>query len=206
MDGLPGRLPAGERVLWQAKPDWRSLGRHAFRIRLVAVYFALLVVWRIAGSMSAGHDLRYAVVSAASCILLGSAGILLFCLFAWAIARTTTYTITDKRVVLTYGMALPKSLNLPFQMIEGVALRHNADGTGDIAFRLPAKPRLSYLLLWPHVRAGGQGRAQPVLRCVVAADTAAGLLAQTLQATVAGAETVAETARASEPTRLAQAA
>jgi len=184
MDGLPGRLPAGEEVLWQSAPAWRSLARHAFKLRAVSLYFALLIVWRIAGSMSAGYDLHYAIVSAASCILLGAAGVLLFCFFAWAMARTTTYTITQKRVVLTYGMALPKSLNLPLCAIEAVDLKINADGTGDIAFRLPAKKRLSYLLLWPNVRAGAQGRAQPVLRCIPEPEKAAELLGRALCAPV----------------------
>ncbi|MDE8345899.1 MAG: photosynthetic complex putative assembly protein PuhB, partial [Acidocella sp.] len=131
MDGLPGRLPEGEVVLWQAKPAWRAMARETFRIRLVAVYFAALVVWRVAGSMQAGHDLHYALISAASCMILGAAGVSLFCLFAWLIARTTTYTITQKRVVITYGMALPKSLNLPFTAIDAANLRLNADGTGN---------------------------------------------------------------------------
>ncbi len=177
MDGLPGRLPEGEEVLWQSGPSWRALARHAFHIRLVAVYFSLLVGWRVLGSMMSGHDLRYALVSAASCVLLGALGIALFCLFAWLIARTTTYTITQKRVVLTYGMALPKSLNLPFSAIESADMKLHPNGTGDIALRLPASKRLSYLLLWPHVRAGAQGRAQPVLRCIPTPNKASKILA-----------------------------
>jgi hypothetical protein len=178
MDGLPGRLPEGEQVLWQSGPSWRALARHAFHIRLVAVYFSVLVGWRVLGSMMSGHDLRYALVSAASCVLLGALGVALFCLFAWLIARTTTYTITQKRIVLTYGMALPKSLNLPFSAIESADMKLHADGTGDIALRLPAAKRLSYLLLWPHVRAGAQGRAQPVLRCIPAPNEASEILAK----------------------------
>jgi uncharacterized membrane protein len=178
MDGLPGRLPEGEEVLWQSGPSWRALARHAFHIRVVAVYFSLLVGWRVLGSMMSGHDLRYALVSAASCVLLGALGIALFCLFAWLIARTTTYTITQKRVVLTYGMALPKSLNLPFSAIESADMKLHPNGTGDIALRLPASKRLSYLLLWPHVRSGAQGRAQPVLRCIPTPKEASEILAR----------------------------
>jgi hypothetical protein len=178
MDGLPGRLPEGEEVLWQSGPSWRALARHAFHIRVVAVYFSLLVGWRVLGSMMSGHDLRYALVSAASCVLLGALGIALFCLFAWLIARTTTYTITQKRVVLTYGMALPKSLNLPFSAIESADMKLHPNGTGDIALRLPASKRLSYLLLWPHVRSGAQGRAQPVLRCIPTPNEASEILAR----------------------------
>lgn len=185
MDGLPGRLPAGEAVLWQAKPQWRAMARETFRIRLVTVYFAALVAWRVIGSMQAGHDLHYAVVSAASCIILGAAGVLLFCLFAWLIARTTTYTITQKRVVITYGMALPKSLNLPFTAIDAANLRVNADGTGNISLRLPAATRLAYLLLWPHVKGGEQGRSEPLLRCIPKPQEAAAILSQALRQTIA---------------------
>jgi len=201
MDGLPGRLPPGEQVLWQAKPQWQPLARHAFKLRAVSLYFAALVVWRVVGSMMSGHDLYYAIVSAASCVLLCCAGIGLFCLFAWLIARTTTYTITQKRVVLTYGMALPKSLNLPFSAIEAADLRINEDGTGDIALRLPSQKRLSYLLLWPHVRAGAQGRAQPVLRCIPSPQDAAEVLATALRVS-----TVTVQAVKSAPDMLARAA
>jgi hypothetical protein len=187
MDGLPGRLPQGEQVLWQSGPSWQAIARHAFHIRLVAVYFALLVGWRVFGSMQSGHNLRYALVSAASCVLLGALGIGLFCLFSWLIARTTTYTITQKRVVLTYGMALPKSLNLPFNAIESADMRRHADGTGDIALRLPEAKRLSYLLLWPHVRSGVQGRAQPVLRCIPAPQQASEILANAVAVAAAAA-------------------
>ncbi len=190
MDGLPGRLPAGEKVLWQSVPSWRALARHAFRIRLVSVYFSLLVIWRIAGSMMSGHDLRYAVVSAASCVILGASGVVLFCFFAWLIARTTTYTITQKRVVLTYGMALPKSLNLPFSQLEAADMCVHGDGTGDVALRIPAGKRLSYLLLWPHVRAGAAGRAQPVLRCIPDPEKAANVLARAIGMTAMPAAAV----------------
>jgi len=209
MDGLPGRLPEGEQVLWQSGPSWRALARHAFHIRLVAVYFSLLVGWRVLGSMMSGHDLRYALVSAASCVLLGALGIALFCLFAWLIARTTTYTITQKRIVLTYGMALPKSLNLPFSAIESADLRLHPNGTGDIALRLPAAKRLSYLLLWPHVRSGAQGRAQPVLRCIPAPQAASEILANAVAVTpplAAEALIVADARRAPAHATMAQTA
>jgi hypothetical protein len=186
--GLPGKLPEGETILWQARPEWRALARHAFRIRMVAVYFGLLIIWRVVGSLDSGHTAAYAATSAVSCVTLAAAGIGLFCLFAWLISRTTTYTITTRRAVITYGMALPKSINLPFTRIDAADLRINADGTGDIALKLPAKTRLSYLLLWPHVRAGVKGRAEPVLRCVADPQAAADVLADALAATLAAGE------------------
>lgn len=174
MDGLPGRLPAGERVLWQSAPDFKALAVQAFRLRIIAAYLTLLVVCRFALVLS-GHGLVFALISGAWGVTLASACTGLFAAFAWLITRTTVYTLTDKRVVITYGMALPKSLNLPLAKIEAVDLRRQGR-TGDIAFRIAPERRLSFLLLWPHVRAGAQGRAQPVLRCIPDAGQAAELL------------------------------
>ena len=41
--GLPSTLPAGERIVWQGSPDWKQLAVHAFHVRKIAVYFALMV-------------------------------------------------------------------------------------------------------------------------------------------------------------------
>lgn len=182
--GLPSQLPPGEQILWQGAPKWLSLARHAFHIRLIAGYFALLILWRVAGPLIGGHGVLFAATQGLSGLTLAAAGIGLFSFFAWLIARTTTYTITNRRVVITYGMALPKSINLPYVRIDAADMKVNADGTGDIALKLPEKTRLSYVLLWPHVRSGVKGRAEPVLRCIsgpqAAAETLAGALANTI--------------------------
>lgn len=189
IQGLPGKLPAGEEILWQGKPGVLALARYAFRARLVAIYFTGLIVWRVGGSLAAGHSTLYALNSGISSVLLAAAAIALFSLFAWLISRTTTYTVTDRRVVLTYGMALPKSLNLPFSRIEAADLLLNADGTGDIALRVPAEARLAYLLLWPHVRAG-RGGTQPVLRCLAEPQAVARTLADAIRASLGQGERV----------------
>ena len=43
--GLPAPLPANEEILWQGAPDWKTLARRAMRVRVVGVWFALLIVW-----------------------------------------------------------------------------------------------------------------------------------------------------------------
>ena len=49
--GLPAPLPANEAILWQGAPDWKTLARRAMRVRLIAAWFALLIVWGfVAGS------------------------------------------------------------------------------------------------------------------------------------------------------------
>jgi hypothetical protein len=137
--GLPGRLPEGEKIIWQGAPEWRSLARYVFHLKMVAVYFGLLVIWRVVGASMSGHTMAYALTSGVSSILLGAAAIALFSLFAWLIARTTTYSITTRRLVITYGMALPKSLNLPFANIDGADLRYCAEAAGaDPAFLFAA--------------------------------------------------------------------
>jgi len=186
--GLPGELPKGETVLWQGAPSWRSLARRAFRIRGVAAYFGLLVAWRVAAPLVNGHTIGFAAASGLSGLMLGAAASALFCAFAWLMTRTTVYSVTNRRVVITYGMALPKSVNLPYPRIEAADLALHEEGTGDIALRLPAATRLSYLLLWPHVRSGAQGRAQPVLRCIAEPERVATLLANALSAVLPEAE------------------
>ena len=53
--GLPALLPAGEKLLWQGSPDWRSLAVRAYHVRKIAIYFLLLVLWRIGIGISSGH-------------------------------------------------------------------------------------------------------------------------------------------------------
>jgi hypothetical protein len=178
MDGLPGRLPTGEPVLWQGKPMAFALARRAFRTRLIVGYFALLIVWRFSGALTQGHGLAAAFLSAFSGALLGAAALGLFYGFAFLIARSTTYTITAKRVVITYGVALPKSLNLPFSKIAAADLAVRPE-SGDIVLTTEGK-RLSYALLWPHVHAGPRGRTQPTLRCVADAKGAADILGRAI--------------------------
>lgn len=184
--GLPGALPEGEVLLWQGAPDWRSLARRAFRIRIVAGYFAALVTWRVAAGWLAGHGAGAALTAGVSSLTLGGVSLGIFAALAWMISRTTTYSVTNKRVVITYGMALPKSLNLPFGRIDAADIAVHADHTGDIAMRLPATTAISYLLLWPHVRAGSGGRAEPVLRCIARPQDVAEMLVDGLSLSAAG--------------------
>jgi len=181
--GLPARLPEGETLLWQGAPEWRSIARFAFRIRLAGAYFAGLVALRVGASLLAGDPVHLALGTGVTGTILGTVAIAMFCALSWLIARTTTYSITTKRIVITYGAALPKSVNLPFSRLEAADVQTNADNTGNIRLRLPAEVRLSYLLLWPHVNSGKNGRAEPVLRAIAAPREAANILAAAIGGT-----------------------
>lgn len=191
--GLPGALPKGETLLWQGAPNWRSLARRAFRIRLAAGYFGALITWRVGEAVFTGQGLRGALTAGASSLTLAGVSLGIFAGISWLMSRTTTYSITSKRVVITYGMALPKSVNLPYNRVDAANLALHADNTGDIALKLPSATRLSYLLLWPHVRAGANGRAEPVLRCIADPQAAAEFFVNGLSQSLATTERAAAT-------------
>lgn len=172
--GLPGRLPPGERILWQGSPEWHALARTAFHTRLIAAYFAALAVIALGFALASGQ-----YVGVGMTVALGVAGVALLHLLAWGSARTTIYTLTNRRVVMRIGIAVPKCINLPLSMIGAVDLNVRADATGDLPLTPIGTPKLGYLALWPHARPLKIARPQPMLRAVPEAATVAALVART---------------------------
>ena len=173
--GLPGIPPAGERILWQGRPQWHALARTAFHTRLIAGYFALLTATAaIIGAASGDGYVGVAMTASA-----GVVGVALLHLLAWATARTAVYTLTNRRVVLRVGIALPKCINLPLSVVGAVDLTLNDDGTGDVPLRITAKQQLGYAALWPHARAWRLAEPQPMLRSIADAATVGALIART---------------------------
>jgi len=167
--GLPGNLPAGEQILWQGAPDWRMFARSALFTRWIGLYFAVLAAAALVSGSIGG--LIGIVVSAGLAI-----GLLV--LFAWGVARTTVYTITNRRIVLRVGVALNKCINLPLKVIASAQLRDLGGGFGDIALEINGRHRLGYAMLWPHARPLRLGKPQPMLRALANAPEAARILAQ----------------------------
>lgn len=155
--GLPGELPQGEVLLWQGSPDWRLLARSAFFTRIVGLYFAALVALAIYNGSTGG------VIATA---IAGALGVGLLMLYAWAVARTTVYTLTSKRVVLRIGVALNMCINLPLAKIGGANLRPLGPIEGDLALQLIGPHNLGYLVLWPHARPWKLGHPEPMLRAL----------------------------------------
>ena len=177
--GLPGRPPAGEQLIWQGAPDWRSLARHGFYHRTLSVYLSVLVAW--SGVVAFPLTMQSAA-SVARNVGLAMAALGLVALYAWLTARSTAYTITNQRVVIRFGIALPVTINLPFRMVNAADVRLNADGTGDLSLALLPGQRVAYLLLWPHARPWRIGHAQPSLRGIADAGRVAQLLGRALAA------------------------
>ncbi|WP_448502868.1 photosynthetic complex putative assembly protein PuhB [Sphingomonas sp.] len=173
--GLPGELPAGERILWQGRPEWRALARTALHTRAVAVYFAVLT---LAAAIGTGSVFGTAMTLASGLAALG-----LLHLLAWAMARATVYTLTDKRLVLRLGVALPKCINIPLRLITSIDLVARQDGTGDVALAVPQARLLGYAALWPHVRPWKLARPQPMLRGIAHADKVGAMIARHCETT-----------------------
>lgn len=164
--GIREPLPDGERVLWQGAPCMWSLAVRALHLRKVAVYFGVLLAWRIAASLADGQTLAATLAGAVGLATVAALGLGLLALLAWLAARTTIYAITTRRVMLRIGIALPIFVNLPFRGIEAVALKTFGDGTGDLPLQLQGNVRLAYLHLWPHARPWRVAQPQPMLRAV----------------------------------------
>jgi hypothetical protein len=184
VEGLPERPPAGERILWQGRPDWQALAVEAMSLKWVAGYFALLTAWRFVSVVDL-LPLGQAIGAALPFVILGALVCGLLTLVAWVQARHTMYTVTDARVVMRIGAALTLTLNLPYRQVGNAMLDLRKRGTGTIALETMGDTRLSYLMCWPHVRPWHMSKTQPALRCIPDAERVAGLLAEAAEARVA---------------------
>jgi hypothetical protein len=183
--GLPGMLPAGETILWQGAPDWRGVARRALHVRGIALYFAILAAWRGALLAADGAPAMEVAEGALFLIALGAVPVALLTGFAWMSARSTLYTITNRRVVIRTGVALEVSVNIPFAVIGNAAVAKHRDGTGDMVLEIMPPHRVSWFALWPHTRSFRITRPQPTLRAVAAPDAVAQTLARALAASAA---------------------
>ncbi|HSC65941.1 MAG TPA: photosynthetic complex putative assembly protein PuhB [Caldimonas sp.] len=164
--GLPEPLPAGERILWQGAPEFLPLLERVFHARTLAAYFALILLARAITVWTQGGGLGAAALAALWLLPVALTALGLVALMASLTARSTVYTITDRRVVMRVGIVLTVTFNLPFARIEAAAVRPARAGSGDIALALGGADRIAYLHLWPHVRPWRVRRTEPMLRCI----------------------------------------
>ena len=176
--GLPEPLPAAEKMLWQGSPDWKSTAIHAFHVRKLAVYFAIILVVRAATELSNGGSVGDALMSATWLLPLALAALAMITYFAYLTARTAVYTITDRRVVMRVGIVLTLTFNLPYARIASASLRQFGDRTGDIPLALMGNDKIAYVHLWPHAKPWKLGQPEPSMRCVPNAEKVATILSQ----------------------------
>jgi len=137
-----------------------------------------LLVLRVGFLVGDGAALAEALRSTLGPLALAALGLALVGLMAWLSARSTVYTITDKRVVMRIGIVLTLTFNIPFKRIAAAGLHLDAGGTGDLPLTLLGKDRIAYLHLWPHARPWRLGRPEPMLRSVPQAALVARLLTE----------------------------
>ncbi len=192
--GLPGVPPEGETILWQGAPNWWTLSTQAFHVRAVAAYFAVMLLWRAAGGISHGETPIKAIEAAmlVAPVALAALGMLAF--FGWLNSCTTVYTITNRRVVMRFGAAFTKAINLPFTIIDGAALKSYGGEHGDLALTLKAPNKIAFLALWPHARPWRLATPEPTLRGLRNARAVADILAGAMRGQVSLRMTAAEPA------------
>ena len=178
----PADLPPGETVLWRGKPDWRHLALDAFCAPWVTLYFVGIGTWHLATTLHDGGTRAQALVAASAVLIPLAASLALVSLLAWLSARATVFTVTDRRIVLCYGVALPALINVPLHTIEALRVRRGFAGCGDLALTLPRAGRLSFHQLWPYARPWHLFPAAPMLRSVPGAAAVSVLVAGAVKA------------------------
>lgn len=178
--GLPDYLPEGEHLVWRGEPDFRVMARRVFHVRSVAIYIGVLLSAHLGVQLYNGGDFASVALGSSWMLGLGAAAVGILALLAWAYTRSTVYTLTNKRLVLRFGVAIPMMVNLPLQILGSADLRRYGDGSGDIMLTLAQKKKLSYTLLWPNIKPWQFKPVVPALRCLPAVDAVAATLAHTV--------------------------
>ena len=165
-----------EQLIWQGRPGWRGLATGVFGLHWVGLYFAALAAGRVGLALLGDEPWRQALPGAVALLLLGLACLGVLGGLALAVQRTTRYRITDRRVILDYGVALSGTLGIPYGAVAEVALRPGRGGAGDIALRLKPGQFIGFAKLWPHCRPWQVAAPQPMLLAVPEAEAVAALL------------------------------
>lgn len=177
--GLPENLPSGEHILWQGAPSFWEIAKHVFYFRVAAAYLVALMAWRVSDAYGQS-GFGDALLIGASLWPIAMIGLGMLALLAWLVARTSVYTITNRRIVMRVGIALPMAINIPFVSIGSADLRRRSNGTGDITLSLTSKDRVAYSNFWPHVRPWRLTRPEPMLRGLPDVQQTAELLSRAL--------------------------
>jgi len=181
--GIPAELPEGEVLLWQGSPDWKSFAVQAFHARKLAFYFSILLVWMAATAWYDGRPGSEALLVLSSSALASLACLALVTGLAWGFARSTIYSLTNQRLIIRHGLAMPMAINVPFSQVDAAFLtRHGKSGTGTVCLQLKPGTRLAWLSLWPSQRPWHFRLPQPSMRCIAEPEKAANLLADAMVA------------------------
>ena len=166
IDGVAEPLPEGETILWSAKPDQWMFTRRLMRLDWVIAWFAALSVGRAYFAWSAGGDVRAMLIAASGQLPLALFGLCLLTALGIAMARSTSYVVSSRRVVLQVGVALPITFNVPLRFVDSVAIRTRNGKGGDVILTLCQGANVKALALWPHSQGWKHDSVQPLMRDV----------------------------------------
>jgi hypothetical protein len=164
--GLPERLPSDEFIVWQGSPDVGALAGSAFHMKKLTLYFIVLIgacAWPALESGAGAMAVLQSIKWIAPLTLVGLASVWML---AYMTARTTVYTLTNKRVVMRLGVVLTVSFNLPLKRIASADVRQLDGGFGDITLTLEGSDRIAWVHLWPSVRPWRINKPEPTLRAI----------------------------------------
>jgi Bacterial PH domain len=173
-DGEVSRLPAGEHVVWSGAPDRRALARFFLRERWVLAFVLFSFALGAADALqhADGAMPRLMGVATLSAIML-SVAIVSIRVFAWQLARSSRYVITNRRMYFNIGIVMRADANIPFSSVETVDLRRRSDGSADLMITLTERQEIPWLLLFPHMTWRGSRRGRPTFRSLRAPEQAA---------------------------------
>eukprot|EP01031_Cornospumella_fuschlensis_P046494 gene46494-56932_t len=134
-------------------------GRRPVLLGSLALYFALMVTWSISTAAASGGSLGEMALASGTSLGLALLCLAVLAVIGRALAKAAVYTITNRRVVLRVGVALPMTMNIPLGKIANAALKTYRDGSGDIPLRVLHRPAAGGLL--PPGLAAPQNGAHP---------------------------------------------
>lgn len=180
--GIPAPLPKGENILWQGGPDRKAFAIRILHMRKIAFYFGILCLWKGIAGFYDGKAFGDIVTSMGITALMGIAVMLIAWWYAGKVAKATIYTLTNKRLIMRKGVALPVTFQFPFTQIIGASRQVNNDGTATLCLDIAEHTKIAWPVLWPHVRPWHLAKPQPALRHIADYETAERLLIAGLSA------------------------
>lgn len=181
--GLPEALPADEHILWQGSPNPLRLAKDAWALNWILGYFVALAAIRVT-MVAPDMSLTAAMAQGLPFLFAGVVVALIVIGICTVQARSTVYTLTNKRACMRIGAALTMTLNLPYVCIGNAQAAVRASGLGTITFEMIGDTRLSYLMTWPHVRPWHMRRTQPAFRSIPDAARVAAIFADAAETRV----------------------
>ncbi|MEM7527470.1 MAG: photosynthetic complex putative assembly protein PuhB [Pseudomonadota bacterium] len=179
----PRCSPKASRCCGKARPSWKALALRGVATKFVMGWLAIIVAWKISALIGGTLTLVEAARLLLMQLCLAAVAVGIFAGIAYATAEQTIYTITNRRVVLRFGLMMDLSVNLPFTQIGKLDLRRHRDGTGDLVLGLQGDLQgLSIIHIWPNSLPWHWFSPTPMLRALPEPDHAGQILADALKA------------------------